>query len=135
MAHLRLIPFLLASASLASALTCTPSAVTPVLHAEGLAERLGDILLTCTDGPAGPLGFNLNVTLNVNVTNKLTAAGNADAVLTVDTGAGPVAAGLSPVVSAANQLSFNGVNITVPASGKVNFRITNVRGAVSQLPS
>src|ERR1700712_1449571 len=105
MAHLRLLSLVFASASLASALTCTPSAVPPTLHAEGVAERLGDIVLTCNGGPPGAIGFNLNITLNVNVTNKLTSAGSADAVLTVDSGAGPVATGVSPAVMSANQIS------------------------------
>ena len=135
MAKLRLFCLLLAVSSLGSALTCTPSAVPPTLHLEGLAERLGDILLTCSDGPPGTFGGNLNITLNVNVTNKLTAQGNADAVLTIDSGSGPVAAGVPATVMANNQISFNGLSFTVPASGKLNLRISNLRGAVSQLPS
>jgi uncharacterized protein (TIGR03437 family) len=119
----------------AAGLTCTPSAVTPTLHAEGLAERLGDILLMCTDGQPGPVSGNLNVFLNVNITNKLTPQNFADAVLTVDTGAGPVSAGVSAVIPNPNQIAFNGVNFTVPASGKVSFRLSNLRGAVNQLPS
>ena len=48
MAKLRLFLAILAASSLegANVLTCTPSAVTPSLHAEGLAERLGDIVLS-----------------------------------------------------------------------------------------
>ena len=137
MAKLRLFLAILAASSLAGAnvLTCTPSAVTPSLHAEGLAERLGDIVLSCVDGAAGPLSGNLNVFLNVNITNKLTPQGNADAVLTVDSGAGPVSAGVPPTLLSTNQIAFNGLNFTVPASGKVSLRITNLRGAVNQLPS
>ncbi len=137
MAKLRLLVSILVTSSFANAnvLTCTPSAVTPSLHAEGLAERLGDIVLTCVDGQPGPLSGNLNVFLNVNVTNKLTPQGNADAVLTVDTGTGPVSAGVPPALLSANQIAFNGLNFTIPASGKVDLRITNLRGAVNQLPS
>ena len=137
MAKLRLFLSILIASAFANAnvLTCTPSAVTPLLHAEGLAERLGDIVFTCVDGTPGPLSGNLNVILNVNVTNKLTPQGNADAVLTVDTGAGPVSAGVPPTLLSANQIAFNGLNFMVPASGKVILRITNLRGAVNQLPS
>lgn len=137
MAKLRLFLSIFIASTFANAnvLTCTPSAVTPTLHAEGLAERLGDILLTCVDGPPGPLSGNLIIFLNVNVTNKLTPQGNADAILTVDTGAGPVSAGVAPTLLSANQIAFNGLNFTVSASGKVNLRITNLRGAVNQLPS
>ncbi|MEO8128640.1 MAG: IPT/TIG domain-containing protein [Bryobacteraceae bacterium] len=137
MGKLRLVLSILITTSFANAnvLTCTPSAVTPSLHAEGLAERLGDIVLSCVDGTPGPVVGNLNVFLNVNVTNKLTAQGNADAVLTVDAGAGPVSAGVPPTLLSANQIAFNGLNLTVPASGKLDLRITNLRGAVAQLPS
>ena len=137
MGKLRLVLSVLITSSLANAnvLTCTPSAVTPTLHAEGLAERLGDIVLSCVDGSPGPLSGNLNVFLNVNVTNKLTPQGNADAVLTVDTGAGPISAGVPPTIPSTNQIAFNGLNFTVPASGKVDLRITNLRGAVNQLSS
>jgi hypothetical protein len=51
---------------------CTPTAVPALVRGEGLAERMGDILISCTGGPpGGVVGGNLTVFLNVNVTNKL----------------------------------------------------------------
>ncbi len=126
--------FLLAPIGIANALTCVPTAVTPALHAEGLAERLGDILLTCTGGTPGAFSGNLSVFLNTNITNKLTAQNNADAVLTIDTGSGPMSAGVSPTLTSAAQMVFNGVSFTVPASGNLSLRISNLRGAVNLIP-
>src|SRR5258708_26915751 len=71
---------------------CTPTAVPALVHAEGIAERLGDILISCAVGtPSGVVGGNLTVFLNVAVTNKL--INNFPAVqITVDKGTGPSAA-------------------------------------------
>ena len=67
---------------------CTPTAVPAQVHGEGLAERMGDILINCTGGtPGGVVGGNLTVFLSVNITNKLTN-NFTDVQMTVDTGSG-----------------------------------------------
>src|SRR3984893_3157123 len=115
-------------------LFCTPSAVPPIVRSEGITERTGDILLDCTRGTPGALvKGNLTVFLNVSVTNKLLANNTTDVLLTVDTGAGPVPANVSAQPFAPNAVVFNGLKFTVPASGKVGLRITNLRGNASQL--
>lgn len=117
-----------------SGLNCAGTSVTPILHAEGVAERLGDIVLTCTSGtPGNIVGGNLTIFLNTPVTNKLTADGNLDVVLTVDNGSGPISAGVPAKLGGANQVIFNGLNFTVPAGGRVAFRISNLRGNVAAL--
>jgi len=115
-------------------LFCTPSAVPPIVRSEGITERTGDILLDCTSGaPGATVKGNLTVFLNVSVTNKLLANSTTDVLLTVDTGAGPVPASVSAQPFAPNAVVFNGLMFTVPASGKVGLRITNLRGNASQL--
>lgn len=59
-------------------ITCTATAVPPVVRAEGIAELVGDIVLACTNIPpgiGGPLTSflvtNISVSLNVNVTNNI----------------------------------------------------------------
>ena len=79
--------------------------------------------------------LNLAVFLNVGLTNRVSAAGSNDVSLTVDSGAGPAPAGVPAVQQGSNGVSFNGFSVTIPASQQVSFRISNLRGNVSQLGS
>ena len=66
----------------AGQITCTASSVPPLIRSDGLAERLGDIVLQCTlqlialaeaDSPeqrSSYIGLNVAVNLNTNVTNN-----------------------------------------------------------------
>jgi uncharacterized protein (TIGR03437 family) len=80
------------------------------------------------------LSGNLVVFLPVSVTNRLdsNASTTHDATLLVDIGGGFVPTALAGLVNG-NSISYNGLNITVPASGSVNLRLTNLRGSISQL--
>lgn len=113
--------------------TCAVSAVPPLVHSEGLAERVGDILLQCTGTPGTAATASLSVMLPVTITNRIDANSfSTDASLTIDTGSGPVASGVSGRVT--NQsISFSGFHFTVPASGKVSVRLTDLRADVNQL--
>ncbi|MEO1084070.1 MAG: hypothetical protein AAFY88_07495, partial [Acidobacteriota bacterium] len=72
--------------------TCQATAVPPVVRAEGIAELVGDIVLTCTNTPgvADPgtntIVTNLSVSLNVNVTNNIDFQADdiVDAVLVIN---------------------------------------------------
>ena len=58
--------------SRASILTCSESAVPPIVKGEGVAERTGDIALNCSGGAPGAIvDGNLSVFLNVNITKQL----------------------------------------------------------------
>ncbi len=65
------------NAPLIGLIACTATAVPPVVRAEGIAELVGDIVLTCVATPgANPTpGFylktNVSVSLNVNITNNI----------------------------------------------------------------
>jgi uncharacterized protein (TIGR03437 family) len=100
------------------------------VSAEGLTERVGDILMQCTGLPAGtPFTGNLSVFLPVAVTNRVTA-GNTTTDITVSANGTPLA-----VVGQVNgqTVTFAGLTFPVPASGAVDLKISNLRGAVSQL--
>src|SRR3984885_8888678 len=88
--------------------TCAVSAVPPVVHAEGVTEQVGDIVLQCSGSPGATVAASLTVFLPVPITNRIDANNFAtDTTLTVNTGSGPVAVGVSGLV--ANQsISFNG---------------------------
>ena len=76
------------------AISCTPAALPQTVYAEGIAEPLPDILLTCTSDSAsapvlaGTLRVEVSVALNASVTNSIGLAegnsGIADAVLVVN---------------------------------------------------
>ena len=84
------------STSANAALNCVANTGTPVVvRAEGITELMGDILITCTGGPATPAGVqipqaNITLSLNTNITSRLLGgAGLAgrtfiDALLIID---------------------------------------------------
>lgn len=114
---------------------CAVTAVPTQVRAEGLTERMGDIILQCSgSNPGAVLAGNLSVFLPVSVTNRLDANTNVthDAVLSVDYGSGYVPTGIGGQIS--NQLiAFNGLSFTIPPSGNLNIKISNLRGAVYTL--
>jgi len=118
-----------------SALVCIPSAVPATVHSEGLAERVGDVVLTCSGGtPGATISGNLTVFLNAAITNKLAANNTVDAQLSVDTGTGPSPANVPAELAASGAVAFNGLSFfTLPASGSVTLRITNLRADATGL--
>ena len=75
------------------------------------------------------------VFLTVDVTNKLAANNAVDAQLSVDTGSGPAPSDVSAQLAAPSAVAFNGLDITLPASGSVTLRVTNLRGNTSLQPA
>ena len=115
-------------------LICSPSAAPTVVHSEGLSERVGDIILSCSGGaPGATISGNLTVFLTVDVTNKLALNNTVDAQLSVDTGSGPSASNAAVQLAAPGVVAFNGLRFTLPASGIVTLRVTNLRANASQL--
>ena len=72
-------------------ISCSSTAVPPIVRAEGIAELVGDIVILCTNtspetgGTAvSHLVTNVSVSLNVNVTNNLNPDPLTDAVLVIN---------------------------------------------------
>jgi uncharacterized protein (TIGR03437 family) len=116
----------------ADPVTCRVTSVAVQVRAEGLAEQLGDVVLTCTGAPGAIVSGNLTVHVPVPVTNRLSAGNVIDAVLTVDTGAGPVSTGATVMLRETYFVDFAGVNFALPASGTAVMRVSNIRAAVAQ---
>ena len=113
---------------------CQISTQAPFLRAEGLTEVLGDIVLSCSGFTPGAVTTgNFSVFLPVNVTNRVDANGfSSQVTLSQDIGAGPVPIGGSASISG-QTVTFNGVSLTAPGSGRYTVRISGIRAAMTQL--
>ncbi|MBI1354888.1 MAG: hypothetical protein GC160_11120 [Acidobacteria bacterium] len=128
--------------------TCTATAVPPVVRAEGIAELVGDVVLACVTTNSAPFApgvdflVNISVSLNVNVTNNINfGAGTnvSDAVLVINennctapssvgatyTSCGaPYAQYQDPqfgVLAANNRLEWNKTAFPVPGAARPGF--------------
>jgi len=108
---------------------CTVSAVPAQVRAEGLTERMGDIILQCSGFTAGAsLTGTLTVFLPIAITNRVSSNNQAaDAILSADYGSGYAPTAIPGQVSTG--IAFNGINLTVPPSGAINLKISGIRGA------
>jgi uncharacterized protein (TIGR03437 family) len=113
---------------------CVTSSSPSQVRAEGLAERLGDIVIKCTAAtPGTAISGNLTVFLPVNVTNRVDSSNlTQDAVLSVDYGSGFVSTGIPGRVGS-QSVAFNGFSVTAPSSGMFSLGISGIRGNVNQL--
>jgi len=140
-------------------ITCQAVAVPPVVRAEGIAELVGDVILTCQNiPPAVPIGnmtayleTNISVSLNVNVTNNIDFGDGGDvtdAVLIVNenncddpTPAQAFGCGANGTVqgpqhgrlAAANRLEWNQISFPIPGtpvSGFITGPISDCTGGI-----
>jgi len=120
----------------ASSGQCSVSSAPVPVRAEGLTERFGNIIFQCSNyAPAAVVSGNLTLFFPVSLTNRIDANNNAlDAVLLVDTGSGFMPTGV-PGRIAGNNITFQGLSVTVSASGAFNLEISSVRGAAYQFAS
>ncbi|MGA2117331.1 MAG: hypothetical protein ABSH56_21540, partial [Bryobacteraceae bacterium] len=127
-----------ASALQAQTAQCSVSAVPSQVRAEGVTERLGDLVLQCMATPSSTLSGNLTVYVTpapVNITDRIDTASNSlDAVLSVNYGTGLVPTSYRGMVSGSS-IAFNGIALTVPAGGSLSLQVSGLRADVSQLGS
>jgi uncharacterized protein (TIGR03437 family) len=115
-------------------LTCNSIAVPPIVHTEGITERIGDIVLNCSGGtPAARITGNLSIFLSVNITNRVAGNTVTDVVFTVDNGSGPQPVSVPGTITGPSSLVYNGVNFTLSPTGTATLRIANIRAAADQL--
>ncbi|MGA3098372.1 MAG: hypothetical protein ABSF25_18115 [Bryobacteraceae bacterium] len=113
---------------------CVVSSAAVQVRAEGLAERIGDIVFQCSNAKPGTvLSGNLSLFLPTSATNRVDSNGMAaDAALSVDYGSGFTPTGITGQVGNGT-MAFNGFSVTVPASGSVNLKISGIRLNMYQL--
>jgi hypothetical protein len=118
------------------ALTCNPSSPAPLNIPDGsAAEQVGDLVLTCTGGTAGPTAVtNIQITLNASV------ASGVQPELLIDN---PPSSSQVPnvnvflgTVNGTNSILFSGVSFAVPGPAAAHIlRITDVQVDAATIPS
>lgn len=113
---------------------CTTSAVPPIVRAEGITERVGDIQLSCTGAPNGTLTGNFTFILSATVTNRLSSGNTLTGIVfTIDSGSGPQPVLVQPTMVNQNSLVFDGVPVTFSAQGTANLIIAGIRVNATQV--
>ena len=110
-------------------ITCDATAEPLQVRAEGLSERLGEIVLTCAGPATGTVSTSLTLGLSTALTNKISGDYLQGAQVVAQTAAGEqtlVSTGLlvSPTVVVFGSFSF-----TMPPSGLTSFIIRGLRVA------
>src|SRR5579864_5417413 len=114
---------------------CSTSAAPTILRAEGLTERIGDIVYTCTGAPNGTLTVNLSVQLNTEITNRISTGNTVTGtILTADSGAGPQPVMVQPILLTQNNLIWNGVLLKYSPQGTLTITFQDIRANASGLP-
>src|SRR5665213_167725 len=127
MAWLIAVTLLFSFSSFAQLPTCTFNSTANSVHQEGLAERVGNITVTCSGGTVGAtVSIQLFISLNANITNRVDANGAPTGIAV--TGASPGTISLT----SATTLNFNSTNYTVTAAPTV-ITISGIRVAVASL--
>lgn len=107
---------------------CIPTSNVPIVRAEGITERIGDVVLTCSGLPNSSFTANFTVALNTNVTNQISSGNSLDGiVLTLDSGSGPQPVLVQPLLSGQNAIFYNGVNVAFSAQGTAVLRFAGIR--------
>ncbi len=119
-----------------SPVACGTTSVPPVVRAEGLSERIADVVYVCSGSPNLPITGNFTIALNTEISNRL-SAGNllTGIVFTIDSGTGPVPVLMQPYLNSSNTLVYNAVPITMPAQGSVQIRIAGIRANATRVPA
>ncbi len=111
----------------------------PTVRGSGIAEYVGDLLVTCTGGSQslGTSSINVTISLNTNITTRLDANGITEAIAFVDD-PGPGNRAFNQNVfkgslTAPNAVTFTGIAQFQPGPGSRTYRFTNIRANATQL--
>jgi uncharacterized protein (TIGR03437 family) len=113
---------------------CSTTSATTIVRAEGLTERIGDIVFNCTGVPSTTLSVNLSIQMNTSITNRISSGSIVTGtVITVDNGSGPQAIPVQPLLLTPSTLVWNGVPLTYSAQGVLAIRIADIRVNANQI--
>ncbi len=126
--------FLLSGLVSAQTTFCVTGATPPVVRAEGLAERVGDIDFLCTGAPNSQMTGNFTFILNTDVTNRISTGSTLTGlVFTVDSGSGPQPVMVQPILQNQSTLVFDAVPVTFSPQGTAKLAISGIRANATQI--
>jgi uncharacterized protein (TIGR03437 family) len=100
-----------------------------------MAERIGDITVTCNSTPNATLTANFTIALNTNISNRISTAGQLTGIVfTIDSGAGPQPVLMQPILASMNTIVFNGVPVPFLAQGTATLVFADIRVNANELP-
>jgi hypothetical protein len=129
----------ISSVPAAAQLQCLANAAVPTtVRQEGIAELVGDVLLNCNTGTAGPsagLTANIQIFLNTNVTSRITSGKNLEALMIFGENTGTPSYYQGTQGTGTNSIVWN--NVPVIASGTTTsvLRFTNIRANATSITS
>ncbi len=107
---------------------CATSAAPSNIRLEGLTERVGDIVYTCTGAPNSTITVNLTVTLNTNISNRISSGNTLTGLIfTIDNGSGPQPILTPAMLAGPSTLVYNGVALTFSPQGSLILRLAGIR--------
>src|ERR1700722_7953402 len=129
--------FLLGSAGLLCAQinVCVPTENLPIVRAEGITEKTGDIVYSCTGLANSTVTMNFTLAFNTSVTNTISSGNTLTGpVFTIDTGAGPQPVLVQPLLGPQNTVTYNGVSLTFSPQGTARLQFSGIRVNATQIP-
>jgi uncharacterized protein (TIGR03437 family) len=98
------------------------------MHAEEITDTIGAIDIVCTGGPpSASMVENVTIQMNLPVTNRINAQNVTDAVLTADSGSGPMPVSSQGLLMFTYSVVWNDVHLTLSPTGAITLRISNIR--------
>ena len=118
------------SAQVVPQITCDATAEPLQIRSEGLSERLGEIVLTCTGPSTGTVSAAITLSLSHSISNKLSTDSTVlEASVVAQTATGTRTLVTSGLLVSRTVVVFGTFTFAMPASGRTSFVISGLRVA------
>ena len=116
------------SAQVVPQITCDATAEPLQIRSEGLSERLGEIVLTCTGPSTGTVSAAITLSLSHSISNKLSTDSTVlEASVVAQTATGTRTLVTSGLLVSRTVVVFGTFTFAMPASGRTSFVISGLR--------
>lgn len=119
------------SAQVVPQLVCDATAEPLQLRSEGLSERVGDIVLTCTGPSSGNVSASLTFGMSHSLTNKISGDTLQGAQVVAQTATGQQTLVNTGFLVSPTVVVFGSFTFAMPASGQTSFVISGLRVAAN----